>query len=192
MTLPNRRLSARPKWRAAAAACACLAPVLAGCSGAVAQVRLPPKAAAAPAAPARAPAVTPSRQVAAALTGYTAALDQAEESGNVTQARRLLGPYLLPSRINGVVAAASAIWASGDSFYGQHILHILSVRITGRHAFVHDCDDTSSMGLQVAATGQLVPGSAGVTDANLVTRLDLVRGHWLVESQLPEDVPCAA
>ena len=111
-------------------------------------------------------------------------------SRRAARARRLLRPYLAAARIPGVVQTERSIWARGDHFYGQDALHILSVRVAGRHAFVHECDNTSSMGLASAATGQAVPGSAGISAANLVTRLDLVGGHWLVDSQLPEDVPC--
>jgi hypothetical protein len=102
----------------------------------------------------------------------------------------LLHPYLAASRIGGLVRAISAIWARGDRFYGTDVLHISSVRIKGRRAFVHDCDDTSGMGLDNSATGQLVPGSAGVRRDNLITRLDLVRGHWMIAFQLVEDAPC--
>lgn len=174
--------------------------VVSACGGAAAQVDLPAKPAAAgttgssaagsAAAGLTAPE-TPRQQVLAALTGYTAAVRQAEESQSAVAARRLLRPYLAASRIGGLVQAVSAIWASGDIFYGTDELHVVSVRFDGRQAFAHDCDDTAGMGLADAATGQAVPGSAGVQHANLVTRLDEVAGHWKVESQLPEDLPCA-
>ena len=177
---------------AVAMAAACTVPVLAACSREPAQVGLPSRpVAAAPAGPDAQVSATPRQQVLAALTGYTATLGRAEQSRSVTVARRLLRPYLAGSRIDGLVAAVSAIWARGDRFYGDDVLHIIGVRIEGRRAYVHDCDDTSGMGIENAATGQALPGSAGVRDANLVTRLDQVAGHWLVESQLPENVPCA-
>jgi hypothetical protein len=56
---------------------------------------------------------------------------------------------------------------------------------------VHDCDNTSQSGLEYASTGEIVPGSLGNTEDNLVTRLNLVRGHWMVWVQTIEDVPCA-
>jgi len=171
---------------------ACTMPVLAACSGEPAWVQLPAKlAATTPAAAAAQVTATPRQQVVAALTGYTAALGRAEQSRSVAVARRLLRPYLAASRIGGLVEAVRAIWARGDRFYGEDVLHIVGVRIDGHRAFVHDCDDTSGMGLEDAATGQAVPGSAGVQHADLVTRLDRVAGHWMVESQLPEGVPCA-
>lgn len=174
----------------------CLLPALAACSGAAAQVKLPARAANASAAQNQATAgrqrpVPARQQVIGALTAYTGALSQADRSGSRAEARRLLRPYLAASRIAGLVKAVGAIWASGERFYGQDVLHVLSVRIHGAHAFVHDCDNTSSMGLKNAATGQTVPGSAGLAHANIVTSLKLVKGHWLVQFQLPEDVPCA-
>lgn len=184
--------SAYRKRRVPAIAAACAVPALAACSGLAAQVDLPAKPAAATPAVLSAPvAATPRQQVLAALTGYTAALGRAEQSRSDAVARRLLRPYLAASRIGGLVKAISTIWARGDSFYGEDVLHVVGVRIGRQRAFVHDCDDTSGMGLENAMTGRVVPGSAGVQHVNLVTRLDLVAGHWMVESQLPEDVPCA-
>jgi hypothetical protein len=171
---------------------ACAMPVLAACSGEPAQVELPANPAAATPAASREPlSATPRKQVLAALTGYTAALGRAEQSRSITMARRLLRPYLSVSRTGDLVEAVSTILARGDRFYGEDVLHVIGVRIHGHRAFVHDCDDTSGMGLENAATGQTLPGSAGVRDANIVTRLDRVAGHWLVESQVPEGVPCA-
>ena len=190
MTLP--RLGKR---RGLMALAACLVPTLAACSGAAAQVQLPARTADAgaqrPTAVSQQQKAAPRQQVVGALTAYTGALSQADKSGSEADARRLLQPYLAPSRINGLVRAVDAIWTSGDRFYGQDVLHVLSVRINGSHAFVHDCDNTSGMGLQNATTGQTVPGSGGVAHANIVTSLKLVNGHWLVQFQLPEDVPCA-
>ena len=176
----------------AAIVTACALPSLVACSPEPAQVELPAKpAAATPAAVNPSAPATPRQQVLAALTGYTAALGRAEQSRSDTMARELLRPYVAASRIGGLVEAVSTIWAKGDRFYGEDVLHVLDVRIDGHRAFVHDCDDTSGMGLENAATGQILPGTTGVQHANLVTRLDQVAGHWMVESQLPEDVPCA-
>jgi len=189
MTLPGLG-----KSRGLIVLAACLVPVLAACSGAAAQVRLPAKAANTtaqrPASVGRQQKVPPRQQVVGALTAYTGALSQADKSGSEAEARRLLQPYLAAGRIGGVVRAVDTIWTSGDRFYGQDVLHVLSVRINGSHAFVHDCDNTSGMGLQNTTTGRTVPGSAGVAHANIVTSLELVKGHWLVQFQLPEDVPC--
>jgi hypothetical protein len=189
MTLPCRQPA--PKWHALAILVSSLAPMLAGCSGAAAPVQLPPK----PSTPktvifSKQPTTAPRQQVVAALTGYTAALGEADKSRSQTEARRLLRPYLAAGRIAGLVQAMSTIWAKGENFYGQDVLRIVSVSVDGQHAFVHDCDNTSAMGLENAATGRAVPGSAGIPRNNVVTRLNLVRGRWLVAFQLIEDVPC--
>jgi hypothetical protein len=134
---------------------------------------------------------TARQRVIAALTGYVTALSQAEQSRSRAAARRMLRPYLAADRIGGLVRAVGTIWARGDAFYGQDVLHVLSVRVEGRRAFVHDCDNTSGMGLEYAASGQTVPGSSGVAHDNVITRLEFAQGRWQVESQLPEDLPCA-
>ena len=172
-----------------------LAAQLTGCSGgsgSPVRISLPDRPPAARATAVAAPATSVTRQVIAAFTGYTIALGEADKSQNAAAARSLLRPYLAASRIDGLVQAMSSIWAQGELFYGQDVLHISSVSVTSSTAFVHDCDDTSGMGLEYAATGQPVPGSAGIPRENVVTRLDLVGSHWLVQFQLIEDVPCNA
>jgi hypothetical protein len=182
-----------PPGRRAVVAVAALAPALAACSGAAARVALPPRpAAATPAAPSAPAALSAQQRVVAAFTGYVAALSEAERSRNAAEASNLLRPYLVASRIDGTVQTMSSIWASGEVFYGQDVLHILTVSVTASTATLHDCDDTSGMGLASATTGRLVPGSAGIPQLNLVTRLALTGGRWLVQVQVIEDVPCAA
>ncbi|MGO8960156.1 MAG: hypothetical protein ACLQFR_22710 [Streptosporangiaceae bacterium] len=194
-----RRARSRPngdRWLRAKDATWCLSTAvvaaLAACSGAVGPVRLPPKSRVATPTPILDAKPTQRQRVLAALAGYTAALHAADLSRNAARARGLLRPYLAVARIPGVVQTERAIWAKGEMFYGTPVLHVLSVRIDGRHAFVHDCDNTSAMGLLSVRTGAAVPGTAGVPDDNIVTRLDLVRGHWVVVFQLIEDVSCAA
>jgi hypothetical protein len=187
----------RSRWllpsRRAVIAVAAIAPALAGCDGTAAPVSLPLRAhSEASATSSTSAAPSAQQQVIAAFTGYIDALSQAEESENATEARDLLKPYLVASRIDGTVQTMSSIWASGEVFYGQDVLHILSVTVEGTTAFLHDCDDTSGMGLDNTKTGQVVPGSTGIAHLNLVTRLDLVGGRWLVQVQVIEDVPCAA
>jgi len=177
---------------------------LAGCAAPLAQVRLPgrvvmpsarvaetPTEAVATAAITSPLAMMAQQEVLAAVAGYTRALGEAERSRSSAIARQLLRPYLAAGRIEGLVQAMNAIWMRGESFTGQDVRHVSSVTVAGRHAFVHDCDTTSGMSLVDTASGQIVPGSSGTARANLVTRLDLVSGHWLVQFQLLEDVPCA-
>lgn len=199
MTVLRRPYAAPRRCHRRIAAAVAVAALLAACGGTAPAAGLParPTRLAVPTERTRATtgtaAVTSDRQqVIAALAGYTAALSEADKSRSAAEARRLLQPYLAASRIAGVVQTMSQIWARGEVFFGQDILHVQSVTVTGQSAFVHDCDNTSGMGLAYQSTGQLVPGSAGVSELNVVTRLDLAGGRWLVQFQLIEDVPCTA
>lgn len=174
-----------------------LAMMCVGCTAPLAPVRLPlrdiptPASIRASAAETPSPVIPARHQVLAALAGYTTALKQAEESRNGAIARELLRPYLAADRVDSLVRAMTAIWARGESFGGQDIRHVSNVTLVGRHAFVHDCDDTSGMALVDIVTGEIIPGSSGTPRANVVTRLEMTGGHWLVQFQLIEDVPCA-
>jgi len=171
---------------------ACLVPLLAACAGAAAQVHLPAKAAATTSArPAPVP-LTPRQQVVSAFTGYTAAMAAAFDSRSPAQVRELLHPYLDRATISNAIQAFSHAWNQNEVSYGHPVQHIIGVRIRGRTAWVHDCDDTSNSGLAYAGTGQVVPGTLGSPDDNLVTRLSLIGGHWHVGVQTIEDVPCTA
>jgi hypothetical protein len=169
---------------------ASLLPMVSACAGAVHVVHLPARQIVT-SAPVVAPTVpSPTEQAAAALIGYVRALGQADKSRRASAARQLLRPYLAPSRISGLVQAMSAIWAKGETFYGEDVVHVSGVTVGGDGAFVHDCDNTSGLGLMDLATHEIVPGSTGVPQDNLITRLDLVGGHWLVQYQLVEELPC--
>jgi hypothetical protein len=137
-------------------------------------------------------ALSAQQQVIAVRTNYTAAIGEAEKSRSAIEARELLRPYLAADRIDGLVQTMASIWTKGEVFYGQDVLHIVRVTVTDTAAFVYDCDDTSSMGLKYAATGEVVPGSQGSPEMNLITRLDLTGGHWLVQFQVVVDQPCTA
>jgi hypothetical protein len=194
MGLSRSRGEPRMGRRRAVVVAATVAPALAACNGTTAPpVSLPSRAVSAtPAASSPRAALSAQQQVIAARTSYTVAVGEAERSGSATEARKLLGPYLAADRIDDLVQTMTTIWAKGEVFYGQDILHILRVTVAGTTAFVYDCDDTSSMGLKYAVTGEVVPGSEGSPEMNLVTRLNLSGGHWLVQFQVVEDEPCTA
>jgi hypothetical protein len=189
----------RSRWvllsgrRGAVIGAAALMSALVGCNGTAAPVSLPLRSPPpTPVASSASAVLSAQQQVVAVRTDYTTAVGEAEKSRNATEARRFLGPYLAADRIADLVQTMSGIWAKGEVFYGQDVLHILRVTVTDTTAFVYDCDNTSSMGLKYAATGQVVPGSAGIPDMNLITRLDRVGGRWLVEFQVVVDEPCTA
>lgn len=170
----------------------CLVPLLAACAGAAAQVHLPAKVAATTSAPPAPLPLTPRQQVASAFTGYTVAMTAAFDSRSPAQVRQLLSPYLDGATISNAIQAFSRAWNLKEISYGHAVQHIIGIKIQGSTAWVHDCDDTSNSGLAYAGTGQVVPGTLGSPDDNLVTRLNLVSGHWQVGVQTIEDVPCKA
>jgi hypothetical protein len=178
------------RWLAAAAAG--LAPLLASCAATAPPVHLPAKttlpsvrAAAAVQQPS-----SPRQQVIDAYLGYAQAMTTAFDSRSATQVRQLLGTYLAAATVRNAIRTFSQAWAKNEISYGQVQRHIIGVRIEGAAAWVHDCDDTSNAGLVYAGTGQVVPGSLGLPDQNLVTRLNLVRGRWVVYVQTVEDISC--
>jgi hypothetical protein len=173
---------------------ACLAPLLAACTATAPLVNLPAKPAAHQAKAADATiqrSLSPRQQVIAAYLGYTTAMTDAFNSRDAAQVRQLLAPYLDAATVRNAIRAFGQAWSRGEITYGQVERHIIGVSIEGTAAWVHDCDNTSNSGLAYASTDQIVPGSLGIRDDNVVTRLNLVRGHWVVYVQTVEDVSCA-
>jgi hypothetical protein len=190
---PPQRITAHLAGRAAAMAvlAACSAPMLAACAGAAPSVQLPAKAPVQKAtAASKQRSLSPRQQVVAAYTGYAAAMAAAFDSRNSARVVRLLAPYLDDATVVNAARAFRQAWAKDEVSYGQVVRHIIGVRIQGTAAWVHDCDNTSGSGLEYARTSQIVPGSLGLPDENIVTRLNLMRGHWVVAVQTIEDVPC--
>jgi hypothetical protein len=170
---------------------ACATIVLGGCGATAGRVQLPPKSPATPAVSAsNRQSPSERQQVVSAFTGYNAALDQANDSRSPAEVKRLMGRYLNSATITNLIRFDRGRWSKNESSYGHVVYHILTVQIDGDHAFVHDCDNTSDSGLENDATGQPVAGSLGVKDLNIVTRLNLVDGRWLIGLQTIEDVPC--
>jgi hypothetical protein len=190
MASHSRKRVTAPPLTAAAVVAACLGSVLAGCGSTVAPVQLPVKSAASAGAVVTQPTRTPRQQVVAAYTGYTTAMAASFNSRSPVKVRQLLGPYLNAATIKNAIGAFSQAWARNEISYGQVAQHIIGVRIQGAAAWVHDCDNASDSGLEYASTGQVVPGSLGMSDENLVTRLNLINGHWMIWVQTVEDLPC--
>ena len=161
-----------------------------GCAS-QASAGLPPKAQdrASPAA-LTAPQPDPRAQVLAAYAGYWQATGAAVDAGQAGQARALLAPYLTPGAIRGVLAALRPDWAEHAVSAGSPVLHILSVKITGTRALVHDCTDLSQAGLADARTGRPYPRSFGSAHANFYADLVLSGSHWLVSNLVPVVAPC--
>jgi hypothetical protein len=168
---------------------AALVLAVAGCGG-PANVALPGKAApeASPAAAAGAPQ-TPQDQVVAAYNGYWQALGQALDAQNAANARAILAPYAASALIPSLISGFQSDWARGEVQYGSPVPHILSVRITGGRANVHDCADFSNAGVRSASTGQVI-GGLGDSRVNMISTLVLSDGRWLVSNQVPVVLSC--
>ena len=147
-----------------------LALAVAGCGG-QGPVSLPHKSsgAAVPVA-LTAPPQTPQQQVLAAYNGYWQALGQALDTQNAAKAGVILESHATAASISSLIRGFETDWARGEVQYGAPVPHVLSVRITGNHAAVHDCADFSHAGVQNARTGQMV-GSAGSSRVNMISTL---------------------
>jgi hypothetical protein len=170
---------------------AALTVVVAACGGQP-DAALPPKATAPGPVPSAALAgspVSPAGQVVAAYTGYWQALGQALDTRSAARARAVLAPYAASAMIPSLISGFESDWARGEIQYGGPVPHILSVRVTGGRAAVHDCADFSNAGVQSASTGQVI-GSLGNPRVNMISTLVRARGRWLVSNQVPVVLPC--
>lgn len=169
-----------------------LTPALAACAGQQANVTLPAKGGTA--APSQAvltgPARTPAQVVTAAYQGYWQAYAAAMTASNPGRARTILARYSTPGGITALVSSLRRVWRAHEVAYGGAVTHVLSVRITGRRASVHDCLDLSHFGVQHKATGQVVSNSFGLPDLNYYVTLELSGGRWRVSNMTPVEVPC--
>jgi hypothetical protein len=162
---------------------------VAGC-GSQTPVALPHKSAGtvAPVALA-APPQSAQQQVIAAYNGYWQALGQALDTQNAAKAGVILAFHVAAATIPSLIRGFETDWARGDVQYGAPVPHILSVRISGNHAAVHDCADFSRAGVQNARTGQVV-GSLGSSRVNMISTLVRSHGRWLVSNQVPVVSSC--
>jgi hypothetical protein len=162
---------------------------VAGC-GSQTPVALPHKSAStvAPVALA-APPQSAQQQVIAAYNGYWQALGQALDTQNAAKAGVILASHVAAANIPSLIRGFETDWARGEVQYGAPVPHILSVRISGNHAAVHDCADFSRAGVQNARTGQLV-GSLGSSRVNMISTLVRSHGRWLVSNQVPVVSSC--
>ncbi|HTP14828.1 MAG TPA: hypothetical protein VMK13_03200 [Streptosporangiaceae bacterium] len=179
---------ARRNWLAAPAFAAALA--AAGCAS-QARVELPRKSGpdVAPAAPTN-PRPTERQQAVTAYDGYWQAYAQGMTARNAAAARSILAGYVTSASIPPLIAAYRRDWAAHEIAYGAAVTHVLSVRISGQHATLHDCLDLSRLGVQDDRSGQAVPDSFGLPRLNFYVTLLLSRGRWLVSNMQPVVVPC--
>ncbi len=192
-TMPRAgRLASRARRAVLAGALAAgLAATAAGCGSSPAKVTLPSKpprvrvAAAPPAKP------SARQRVIAAYQGYWRATSAAVDSRSPARARAILADYIPASAIPGLVRGLRTLWQRDETSYGSPVLHIMSVAVwPDGTAAVHDCGDLAHAGLADRRTGQIV-GGLGQSHDNLITKLVLERGRWLVAGEIPVVQACA-
>lgn len=190
VSLPSRAARLAVPGRAGWLASLGMVTALAGCAG-QADAGLPAKPGALPpAAVLTAPQPGPREQVLAAYAGYWQASSAAVDAGRAAPARTLLARYITVGAIPGVIAALRPDWADHAVSAGSPVMHILSIKITGGRALVHDCLDLSHAGLANARTGRVYPRSFGSAHANFYADLVRSRSGWLISNLVPVMAPC--
>ena len=121
--------------------------------------------------------------------GYWQALGQALDTQSAAKAGVILASHATAASVSSLIRGFETDWTRGEVQYGAPVPHILSVRITGNHAAVHDCADFSHAGVQNARTGQVV-GSLGSSRVNMISTLVRTHGRWLVSNQVPVVSSC--
>ncbi len=163
-----------------------------GCAGQPA-ARLPGKAS--PAAAVRSAgqdrALPVRAQVTRAYQGYWRAYADAMGVRSVARARAIMAPYDLPAALPQAMKYLRLVWAAHDVAAGGAVTHVLSVRVHGQRALLHDCLDLSQFGLRSTITGEVVPGSFGGSRLDFYITLLLSQGRWRVSNMVQVEVPCA-
>jgi len=191
VSTPQALTNGSPRIVLAGAVAAALATTVVGCGTGQAKVTLPTKPAhvTVVAAP---PARPSARQrVLNAYRGYWGATSQAVDSRSPARARAILARYIPRAAIGGLISGLQTLWRNDEMSYGRPLLHIISVTVSpGGVATVHDCVDVSHTGLADRRTGQIV-GGLGDSHENLITRLVLRHGRWLVSGEIPVVRACS-
>lgn len=143
--------------------------------------------------PAPSPTGTSDRdQVSAAYNGYWAASKKAGLSP-IDQAAAILAPYSTPELIAIQVKELKDVQAKHQEPWGDVVIHLYSVQVTGATASLGDCQDDSGAGLADSRTHQLIPGARGGTQpVNLSVTLHRgADGRWRVASVQPVGATCS-
>lgn len=130
-------------------------------------------------------------QVAAAYYGYW---DASKRAGSATldQARQILAPYSTPELIAKQIEALQPVQAKHQEPWGNVVIHIYSVQVSGASAKLGDCQDDSGAGLADSRTHQLIPGTRGGAQLNVAATLQHGSdGHWRVASVQTVGTSCS-
>ena len=198
LSFPPGRWPARPPRRLSPLLLLALLSLLAAGCTAPRQVAIPGRlrtpsavAPASPASPSPAHAPPSTRQrVVAAYRGYWRAYEAAWRSRNPARVRQILARYVVPGGIGLDLTSDRQLWARHQAPDGAAVPHVLSVRLHGRTAALHDCLDLSHLGDADTRTGQLIPDSFGPPRMNFYVTLVLASGQWLVRTFAEAVQPC--
>jgi hypothetical protein len=83
------------------------------------------------------------------------------------------------------------MWARHEGPDGAAMPHVLSIRLFGHTAALHDCLDLSHLGDIDTRTGRLLPDSFGPQRMNFYVTLVRGSGRWLVRTFTEADQPCS-
>jgi hypothetical protein len=168
------------------------AAALAGCASTQHSVALPAHRQHPAAADARLSSPRPSArdQVITAYTGYWQAISAASDSRDPSRAAAILSAYVPAAAVAAIVANLRSQWARHEIADGQAVPHILSVRVRGGRAVVHDCLDLSRWLTENTRTGE-IGGSYGNPRQNAVTTLAREHGRWVITNYTRVMLPCA-
>lgn len=125
-------------------------------------------------------ATTAEDQVAAA---YRAFLDAANKAITAPrgQAHTILMNYATGGFLDFQVRQAGVHQSAHEEPWGRAVVHITGVEISGSDATLHDCQDDANAGLAHQRTRQLIPGSRGIANQNLVANMTRGSdGRWRV------------
>jgi hypothetical protein len=143
--------------------------------------------------PAQAPSPLPSttrEAVEHAYRQYWSALAEATKLSS-DEARVRLGLYATPAFIERRVRGIERLRSRSRETWGQPVVHVFAVEVSGKNATVVDCLDGSRTGQADARTHQPIPGTEGGERVHLRARLEQgTDSRWRVSALAYQDNPC--
>lgn len=116
---------------------------------------------------------------------YLAFLDTSERATRMRpeQLRQALQKYSVGSYVDFQIREILSARSKGQEPWGKIVRHIGRIEVNGDDATVHDCQDASGAGLADSRTGELIAGTRGPKQRNIIVYLVRGRdGQWRVNS----------
>lgn len=119
-------------------------------------------------------------QALAQYRAFWAHIDAASAASGMASKRAILSPYATDPELSSLVATFTEDNAKGQVAYGSNVLRpeIVAFSVGRGVAAIHDCQDSSHAGTEVAATHK--PLTVGPTRNPVNTTLHLAQGLWKV------------